>query len=114
MSASDHLSPDQFHDLYHGTTHSNASGIKSGGLHAQYYDPHYPVLAQHKSDAKEFGMNIHSIQPKELSVVHFRVPHSEAGSYIDRNSTAEVYSLKQPLPNRMVHRVEDYYGHERK
>lgn len=98
MAASEHLNPDQFRRLYHGTTPEAAEQIRQRGLTSrQYSETHNTLTDSHKQALGFAGPG--------GEVLAFHVPDSHlwpAYSYWGHGEVANTHALRKPLPPSMV------------
>lgn len=125
MAASDHLSPGQFIDLFHGTRASRVPSIRQHGLEAPQntiIPAQYRMLTSSRDEARAFTRH------GDAAIVGYRVPRSAIAS-VDEPVTADHYlwppipgkaelgpgagkedtvhyAIKKPLPASMIHHVD--------
>lgn len=101
MSADEHLSPDQFLRLYHGTSERDAESIRQTGLRPSRKPVfgHVPTLTDSEAEAWKYaGLIGH--------VVAFDVPQDYADKHMtsdwNLDGDARVYTIRKTLPAKFA------------
>lgn len=101
MSAADHLSPQQFRTVFHGTSEDRVGSIREHGLTpggganpASYY-----------MVTSNAGIAGHYARRGDPALLTYKIPESQASEYLHEPlhyRDADYYALKQPLPGHMI------------
>jgi hypothetical protein len=106
VSANEHLQPDQFRELFHGTKASRVGSIRETDLTppentvspAKWY-----MLTSRPDEAMHFA------RADDGAMITYHVPEDKAAEYLYpglRNGRSDLYALRKPLPASMIHRVD--------
>lgn len=114
MSASDHLSPQQFMTLYHGTTADNAASIQREGFRpatGHIFPAKWPTLTESRQAADAYAS---PGEYREAATVEMHVPIGEMDRLLwpaQEHMGGAAYAVKRHVPAAYVHAVHPVTEH---